>query len=101
MTWPFFCDACSDGTTSMVVFIGELMKQAERYISEGLHPRIIVDGYDLAKKATLEFLEGFKDTANAKDRCAGQVPMGSCVHGGLRMLAECACWTCGGATVEY
>ena len=54
----------------MVVFIGELMKQAERYISEGLHPRIIVDGYDLAKKATLEFLEEFKDAAYAQDRYA-------------------------------
>ena len=35
--------ACSDGTTSTVLFIGELMKQAERYLGEGLHPRIIVD----------------------------------------------------------
>ncbi|GAB4818503.1 hypothetical protein N2152v2_005549 [Parachlorella kessleri] len=61
-------EVTGDGTTSMVVFIGELMKQAERYISEGLHPRIIVDGYDLAKKATLEFLESFKETANAQDR---------------------------------
>lgn len=34
---------CSDGTTSTVLFIGELMKQAERYLGEGLHPRIIVD----------------------------------------------------------
>lgn len=27
----------------MVVLIGELMKQAERYISEGVHPRIIAE----------------------------------------------------------
>jgi len=27
----------------MVVLIGELMKQAERYIAEGLHPRIIAE----------------------------------------------------------
>lgn len=53
----------------MVVFIGELMKQAERYINEGLHPRIIVEGYDLAKRATLEFLEGFKQTIDPQDRC--------------------------------
>ena len=38
LIWP-----CSDGTTSTVLFIGELMKQAERYLGEGLHPRIIVD----------------------------------------------------------
>lgn len=29
-------DARGDGTTSTVLFIGELMKQSERYIDEGL-----------------------------------------------------------------
>lgn len=28
-------DASGDGTTSTVLFIGELMKQSERYIDEG------------------------------------------------------------------
>lgn len=53
-------DISGDGTTSTVLFIGELMKQAERYISEGMHPRVLVDGFEIAKKATLEFLEKFK-----------------------------------------
>lgn len=106
LIWP-----CSDGTTSTVLFIGELMKQAERYLGEGLHPRIIVDvsvaallqscsetcmaacappsssyhmllsactqrsaclraaqGYDLARKAALEFLETFKQSVDPGDR---------------------------------
>lgn len=42
-----------DGTTSNVLLIGELLKQAERYISEGLHPRIATEGFDLAKKESL------------------------------------------------
>ena len=33
----------SDGTTTMVILIGELMKQAERYMADGLHPRIIAE----------------------------------------------------------
>lgn len=37
----------------MVLFIGELLKQADRYISEGLHPRIIANGYQVAKMETL------------------------------------------------
>jgi T-complex protein 1 subunit zeta len=49
-----------DGTTSNVLIIGELLKQSERYISEGLHPRIVTEGFDLAKKEALEFLEKFK-----------------------------------------
>lgn len=47
-------DICGDGTTSVVLFIGELLKQADRYISEGLHPRIIANGYEIAKKETLK-----------------------------------------------
>jgi T-complex protein 1 subunit zeta len=43
-----------DGTTSIVLFVGELLKQAERFISEGIHPRVITDGFDLAKKRSLE-----------------------------------------------
>jgi T-complex protein 1 subunit zeta len=43
-----------DGTTSVVLMVGELLKQAERYVSEGLHPRVITEGYDLAKKEALE-----------------------------------------------
>ncbi|KAI9892651.1 MAG: T-complex protein 1 subunit zeta [Vezdaea aestivalis] len=49
-----------DGTTSVILLIGELMKQADRYISEGLHPRIITDGYETAKTEALKFLDTFK-----------------------------------------
>ncbi|KAM3223536.1 hypothetical protein ACQJBY_057101 [Aegilops geniculata] len=53
-------DTSGDGTTSTVLFIGELMKMSERCIEEGTHPRFLVDGFEVAKKATLEFLETFK-----------------------------------------
>ncbi|KAK9114804.1 hypothetical protein Syun_021601 [Stephania yunnanensis] len=53
-------DTSGDGTTSTVIFIGELMRQAERYIDEGMHPRVLVDGFEIAKRATLQFIETFK-----------------------------------------
>src|ERR1700753_1773783 len=53
-------DITGDGTTSVVLLVGELMKQANRYIQEGLHPRIITDGYEIAKAETLKFLDTFK-----------------------------------------
>ena len=53
-------DMCGDGTTTAVLFIGELMRQAERYIGDGVHPRILVDGLELAKVQALKFLEEFK-----------------------------------------
>jgi T-complex protein 1 subunit zeta len=53
-------DMVGDGTTTNVLFIGELMRQAERYIGDGVHPRILVDGIEMAKKAALSYLETFK-----------------------------------------
>ena len=53
-------DMVGDGTTTNVLFIGEIMRQAERYIGDGVHPRILVEGMELAKAETLKFLEEFK-----------------------------------------
>jgi chaperonin GroEL (HSP60 family) len=47
-------DITGDGTTSVVLMVGELLKQADRHIQEGLHPRVITDGYEIAKNETLQ-----------------------------------------------
>eukprot|EP00931_Biecheleriopsis_adriatica_P038184 TRINITY_DN2189_c0_g1_i2.p1 TRINITY_DN2189_c0_g1~~TRINITY_DN2189_c0_g1_i2.p1 ORF type:complete len:540 (-),score=159.50 TRINITY_DN2189_c0_g1_i2:32-1651(-) len=49
-----------DGTTSSVMFIGELMKLAEQSLAEGLHPRLIAEGFELAREETVKFLDAFK-----------------------------------------
>lgn len=46
-----------DGTTSVVLLIGELLRQAERYLADGIHPRVLTDGFSLAKERCVEFLE--------------------------------------------
>uniref|UniRef100_A0A8C5KSV3 T-complex protein 1 subunit zeta n=1 Tax=Jaculus jaculus TaxID=51337 RepID=A0A8C5KSV3_JACJA len=53
-------DITGDGTTSNVLIIGELLKQADLYISEGLHPRIITEGFEAAKEKALQILEQSK-----------------------------------------
>ena len=50
-------DITGDGTTSNVLIIGELLKQADVFISDGLHPRVAAEGFDLAKKKALEVLD--------------------------------------------
>jgi len=50
-------DVTGDGTTSTVLLCGELLRQTERYASEGLHPRVLADGLELARDAALEFLQ--------------------------------------------
>ncbi|KAJ1968579.1 T-complex protein 1 subunit zeta [Dispira parvispora] len=49
-----------DGTTGVVLLVGELLKQAERYISEGLHPRVVTEGFEAAKQEALKFLDEFR-----------------------------------------
>lgn len=49
-----------DGTTSIVMMAGELLGQAQRYLAEGLHPRVIVDGYEAAREETLSYLDSFQ-----------------------------------------
>lgn len=61
-------DETGDGTTSTVLIIGELLKQAEYFISEGVHPRVIADGYDLSRKKAIEFLNQFKYVPKTIDR---------------------------------
>jgi T-complex protein 1 subunit zeta len=61
-------DITGDGTTTTVLLIGELMKQAERYLAEGVHPRVISEGYEVAKKAAVEFLKSYKEDVDRDDR---------------------------------
>lgn len=49
-----------DGTTSSILLTGELMTEAERICSKGLHPRLLVEGYEKAKDLTLQYLDEFK-----------------------------------------
>jgi len=50
-------DITGDGTTSAVLIVGELMKQAERHLSDGVHPRLITEGIELAKEQVLKYID--------------------------------------------
>ncbi|XP_058451731.1 T-complex protein 1 subunit zeta [Malaya genurostris] len=50
-------DMTGDGTTSTVLIIGELLKQADLYIADGLHPRILAEGFDQARLQALQILD--------------------------------------------
>eukprot|EP00486_Rosalina_sp_Unknown_P000347 CAMPEP_0201567036 /NCGR_PEP_ID=MMETSP0190_2-20130828/7291_1 /ASSEMBLY_ACC=CAM_ASM_000263 /TAXON_ID=37353 /ORGANISM="Rosalina sp." /LENGTH=566 /DNA_ID=CAMNT_0047986533 /DNA_START=100 /DNA_END=1803 /DNA_ORIENTATION=+ len=57
-------DVTGDGTTSVVLLAGELLRQAERYVHEGLHPRILVEGMELARDETIKYLDVAKIPIN-------------------------------------
>ena len=54
-----------DGTTSVMIFAGELLKEAKQFIEDGMSPQIIINGYwEFFSKMivdAVEKLEGFKD----------------------------------------
>lgn len=60
-------ESVGDGTTSNVLLIGELLKQAENLLYEGVHPRIITEGFEIAKNKALEILEEIKSESPKVD----------------------------------
>ncbi|CAD2219680.1 T-complex protein 1 subunit zeta [Angomonas deanei] len=50
-------DITGDGSTSTVLVIGEMMRQCERYIQEGMHPRILTEGLKIARTEAQKFLD--------------------------------------------
>ena len=50
-------DITGDGTTSAVLIVGELMKQAERHLTDGVHPRLLTEGIEAAKEHVLKYID--------------------------------------------
>jgi len=49
-------DEVGDGTTSVVVIAGELVKEAEKLLAKNIHPTVIVSGYKKALEKAREIL---------------------------------------------
>merc|ERR1719182_71907 len=50
-------DQVGDGTTSVVVLVGELLREAEKLVNMRLHPQTIIQGYREALNCALKTLE--------------------------------------------
>ena len=61
-------DTVGDGSSSNVLFIGELLQQSFRYVQEGIHVSHLVDGIEIAKKKSLSFLDECKFKPEKIDR---------------------------------
>ena len=55
-----------DGTTSVMIFAGELLKEAKQFILDGMSPQIIINGYWKALQAAKKKLEECAITINDK-----------------------------------
>lgn len=61
-------DITGDGTTSIVMLIGEVLKLSEDHVIEGLHPRHLTEGFDIAKDKALAVLDQMRIPVTANDR---------------------------------
>ena len=55
-----------DGTTSVMIFAGELLKEAKQFIEDGMSPQIIINGYWKALQFAIKKLEECAITINDK-----------------------------------
>ena len=57
-----------DGTTTVCVFAGELLREAEKLFNQKVHPQIIIEGWRKAKKCALDALKelAFDNSDNAE-----------------------------------
>src|SRR4030042_7193404 len=56
-----------DGTTTAVIIAGELLKNAEDLLTQGVHPTIIAEGYQMAAEKELVMLDGFASVVKPTD----------------------------------
>ncbi len=57
-----------DGTTTVAILAGELLKKAEDLMDQGVHPTVIVEGYVLAAKKAFQILESISMEVPANGR---------------------------------
>lgn len=60
-------DEVGDGTTTAVVIAGELLKEAEGLLDQGIHPTIIATGYRRAAEKAQEILEELAEPVGIDD----------------------------------
>jgi len=59
---------CGDGTTSAVVFAGELLKKSESLIEQNVHPTVISNGFRLASQEAIKVLKGMGVKVSPTDK---------------------------------
>jgi len=60
-------DMVGDGTTSVVVLAGELLKSVKGFIEDGVHPQIIIKGFKRAMSLAIKKIDEIKVRVERKD----------------------------------
>jgi len=60
-------DEVGDGTTTAVVLVGELLKNAEKLLDENIHPTVIAKGFRIAAEKAQTILNNIAEDITEKD----------------------------------
>ncbi|PKK86085.1 MAG: thermosome subunit [Thermoplasmata archaeon HGW-Thermoplasmata-1] len=90
---------CGDGTTTAVIFAGELLKEAEALVEQNVHPTMICEGYRIAAEKAVDVLTGIADDITPNDekrlRLIAETAMtGKSAGSQKKLLAEIAVKAC-------
>jgi thermosome len=61
-------DMVGDGTTTAVIIAGELLKKAEEFLDQNIHPTVIVSGYRKAAQKAMDVLAKIGMTVELDDK---------------------------------
>jgi len=61
-------DMVGDGTTTAVVLASELLKKAEEFLDQNIHPTVLVSGYRKASQKAIEVLNKIAEPLDINDR---------------------------------
>ena len=61
-------DEVGDGTTTVVVLAGELLKNAGELLDQDIHPSIVIDGYEKALQKALEIIDNISIKVDPTDK---------------------------------
>ena len=87
-------NACGDGVTGCIIIASELMREAGRLLEKGLHPLVLVEGYQRALQTTLETIDARVVRIQPTDNkrlldVARTAMMGTTAESGSDHLAQC------------
>ena len=81
-------NACGDGVTGCIILASELMSEAGRLLERGIHPLVVVKGYEMALEKTLEVIASRTVSASGKlEDVARTSLVGRSTEGALDHLA--------------
>ena len=60
-------NACGDGVTGCIIFASELMRESGVLLEKGLHPLVLVNGFQDAMHQTIDILEGISKPVSIED----------------------------------